>query len=89
MITCLSLLQLITMIIYAKLYVFMGINDKLCRLQKFSQVCKDTKYLDLPKKNDQYISKCYGLTSVIVRRALCVNTFFSRTVGPILTKFGL
>ena len=42
------------------------------------------------------VTYCYGLASVvvrcassIVRRASSVNIFFSRTTGPILTKFGM
>ena len=57
---------------YAKLYVFMGINDKLCRLQKFSQVCKGTKYLDLPKKNSVEINNSMCPKNC----CLCMHVFF-------------
>ena len=32
---------------------------------------------------------CYGLASVVVRGLSSVNIFFSRTIEPILTKFGM
>ena len=35
------------------------------------------------------VTYCYWLAFVLMRRASCVNIFFSRTPWPILTKFGM
>ena len=38
---------------------------------------------------DTQVTICYGLASVVVRRVLPVNVFFSTITGPIFTNHGI